>query len=494
MWFHAKGGKASMDEYDFLVIGSGSGLDVANVAVNRGLSVAIVEKGPLGGTCLNRGCIPSKMLLYHADVMETVERADEFGIHATVDDVDFADTVREVNEAVSADADSIRRGLRSSEQHELYEGEARFVDDRTVEVSGGADDGARLRAETVLVAAGTRPAEPPIDGIDSVNYLTSTGALQLESPPDRLVIVGGGYIAAELGHFFGTFGSDVTIVGRRPTLVPAADETVAAAFTDRYAERFDLYTGYEAVAAEQAGESVTVEARPSPDAGTVRSPDGEAPVDEADSLEVEGDELLLAAGRVPNSDTLDLAATGVETDERGFVETDEYLRTTADGVWALGDIVGEYLLKHNANHEARAVIGNLFGEDLEPVDYGAMPFAVFASPEVAGVGAREAELRAAGVDYATRSYPYEETARGDAMNAERLVKVIIDLEGEILGCHIVGPEASNLIEEVVVAMTAGSGTVRDIRESVHIHPALSEVVQRAFAGQFTRPGQDHDHH
>lgn len=209
---------------------------------------------------------------------------------------------------------------------------------------------------------------------------------------------------------------------------------------------------------------------------------------------MEGDELLLAAGRGPNSDTLDLAATGVETDERGSVETDEYLRTTADGVWALGDIVGEYLLKHNANHEARAVIGNLFGEDLEPVDYGAMPFAVFASPEVTGVGAREAELRAAGVDYATRSYPYEETARGDAMNAEGLVKVIIDLKGEILGCHIVGQEASNLIEEVVVAMTAGSGTVRDIRESVHIHPALSEVVQRAFAGQFTRPGQDHDYH
>ena len=476
-----------MDEYDFLVIGSGSGLDVANVAVNRGLSVAIVEKGPLGGTCLNRGCIPSKMLLYHADVMETVERADEFGIYATVDDVDFADIVREVNEAVSADADSIRRGLRSSEQHELYEGEARFVDDRTVKVSGGANDGARLRAETVLVAAGTRPAEPPIDGIDSVNYLTSTGALQLESPSDRLVIVGGGHIAAELGYFFGTFGSDVIIVGRRPTRRsrPRSRTATPSGSTATRATR-------RSPPSKQASPSRSRPVRTH--AGTVRSPGGEAPVDEADSLEVEGDELLLAAGRGPNSDTPDLAATGVETDERGSVETDEYLRTTADGVWALGDIVGEYLLKHNANHEARAVIGNLFGEDLEPVDYGAMPFAVFASPEVAGVGAREAELRAAGVDYATRSYPYEETARGDAMNAEGLVKVIIDLEGEILGCHIVGLEASNLIEEMVVAMTAGSGTVRDIRESVHIHPALSEVVQRAFAGQFTRPGQDHDHH
>ncbi|WP_254841354.1 dihydrolipoyl dehydrogenase [Natronomonas marina] len=482
-----------MEEYDFLVVGSGSGLDVANAAVNREKSVAIVEKGPLGGTCLNRGCIPSKMLLYHAEVLETVERADEFGIHATVEDVEFADIVREVNEEVSADADSIRRGLQSSPKHDLYEGEARFVDDRTVEVSGGADDGARVRGETVLVAAGTRPAVPDIDGIGSVDYLTSTEALQLTEPPEHLLVVGGGYIAAELAHFFGTFGSDVTIVGRRPDLLPEADDEVAAAFTDRYAERFDVYTGYEAVAAEQSGDTVTVEARPYAEAGSVRTPAGGGDIEAADRVEVTGDTLLLAAGRVPNTDTLNVAAAGVETDAQGFVETDEYLRTTTDGVWALGDIVGEYLLKHSANHEARAVVRNCFGDEMEPVDYSAMPFAVFASPEVAGVGARESELRADGVQYATRTYPYEETARGSAMKVEGFVKVIVDLDGGILGCHIVGPDASTLIEEVVVAMTAGSGTVRDIRASIHVHPALSEVVQRAFAGRFSRP-DDHDHH
>nr|WP_199243697.1 FAD-dependent oxidoreductase [Haloplanus rallus] len=204
-----------------------------------------------------------------------------------------------------------------------------------------------------------------------------------------------------------------------------------------------------------------------------------------------GDELLIAAGRVSNADTLNLDATAVETDEQGFVETDEYLRTAADGVWALGDIVGEYLLKHNANHEARTVARNIFGSDLEPIDYSAMPFAVFASPEVAGVGASESDLRAAGRDYATNTYRYEETARGDAMKAEGFVKVLVDLDGEILGCHIVGPDASTLVQEVVVAMTAGTGTVQDIRESIHIHPALPEVVQRAFSGQFTRGGHDH---
>ncbi|SEV85989.1 dihydrolipoyl dehydrogenase [Natrinema salifodinae] len=485
-----------MEEYDFLVIGSGSGLDVANVAANQGQSVAVVEKGRLGGTCLNRGCIPSKKLLYHAEVVETIERADEFHVDATVNGVRFADIVREVTEDVHGSSDSIRRGLRSSDRHDLYQAEGRFVDERTLELSGGGHDGERLRADTVLVAAGTRPAIPPIEGIEDVGFLTSKEALQLETPPDRLVIVGGGYIAAELAQFFGTFGSDVSIVGRRPRLLPDADEEVATALTERYADRFDLYTGYEATAVsggDGAG-SITVEARPYPDAGAdaanADAADGTGDGDEP--VTVTGDELLVAAGRVPNTDTLNVAAAGIETDADGFVETDEYLRTTADGVWALGDIVGEYLLKHNANHEAETVARNVFGDDPEPVDYSAMPFAVFASPEVAGVGLTERELRAANREYAKRTYRYEETARGSAMKAEGFVKPLIDLDGEILGCHIIGPEASNLIEEVVVAMTAGSGTVQDIRRSVHVHPALSEVVQRAFSGQFTLGGE-HDH-
>jgi len=477
-----------MDEFDFMVIGSGSGLDVANAVANQGQSVAVVEKGPLGGTCLNRGCIPSKMLLYHADVLETVERAGEFGIEVEVGDVDFAEFVAEVTEDVGEDAASIREGLSSSDRHTLYDGEARFVDERTVAVNGGDDDGAEIRAETVLVAAGTRPAIPDIDGIEDVTHLTSTEALQLEAPPDRLVVVGGGYIAAELGHFFGTFGSDVTIVGRRPHLLPEADEAVAEAFTDRFADRFTVHTGHEVTAVSEAGGEVTVEARPyeyGADGGVV--PDAEA-------VEVTGDELLVAAGRRPNTDTLNVEAAGIETDDDGFVETDEYLRTSADGVWALGDIVGEYLLKHSANHEARTVARNLVRDELEAVDYSAMPFAVFASPEVAGVGALEQDLRAEGRDYATNTYRYEDTARGDAMHAEGLVKAIIDLDGEILGCHVVGPEAATLVQEVVVAMKAGSGTIEDIQDAVHIHPALPEVVQRAFSGRFARGGgHGHQH-
>ena len=248
-----------------------------------------------------------------------------------------------------------------------------------------------------------------------------------------------------------------------------------------------MYTGHAATAVTADGPTVTVEARPyeyGADGGLVEG---------AEPVEATGDALLVAAGRVPNTDTLNLEAAGIETDDRGFVETDDYLRTTAEGVWALGDIVGEYLLKHSANHEARAVARNRFGSDPEPVDYTAMPFAVFASPEVAGVGAREEDLRAEGAEYATNTYAYEDTARGSAMHAEGFVKVVIDPDGVILGCHVIGPEASSIVHEVVVAMKSGTGTVRDIREAVHIHPALPEVVQRAFSGRFTR-GDGNGHH
>ncbi len=476
-----------MEEFDFLVIGSGSGLDVANVAANQGLSVAVVEKGPLGGTCLNRGCIPSKMLIYHADVLETIERAGQFHIDAEVIDVAFTDIVQEVTEEVDADAASIRRGLRSSDDHELFDGEGQFVDEKTVDVSGGKHAGARIRAETVLIAAGTRPSIPDIDGIEEVAYLTSTEALQLETVPDHLVIIGGGFIAAELGHFFGTFGSEVTIIGRRPNLLPQADDEVAEVFTDRYTDRFTVHTGYEATAVSQDEAGITVEGDP------YEYGDDGGRVEDGESVTVTGDELLIAAGRDPNTDTLNLDATDVETTEKGFIETDEYLQTTAEDVWALGDIVGEYLLKHNANHEARAVTRNIFGDETAPVDYTAMPFAVFASPEVAGVGAREEELRDEDQEYATTTYRYEDTARGEAMNAQGFVKVLIDLEGEILGCHIIGPDASTLVQEVVVVMKSGSGTVQDIRNAVHIHPALPEVVQRAFSGQFTRGDTAHEH-
>jgi mycothione reductase len=472
-----------MDEYELVVVGAGSGQDVAATAANVGRSVAVVEKGPLGGTCLNRGCIPSKLLLTHADVLETVERADEFGIEATVDDVAFADIVEAVNAEVASDAEAIAHGVEHNESLHHYAGEGRFVDDRTLELQTGPEAGATVRGEQVLIAAGARPAVPPIDGIENVDYLTSREALELTTPPAHLVVVGGGYIGAELGHFFGSFGSDVTVVGRRAHLLPGVDDEVAHHFTEQFGADYDVRVGYEATAVGQSGETVTLEAEPYDPAGDAA--DGER-------VTIEGDALLLAAGRVPNTDTLDVAATDVETDAAGFVEVDDTLATTADGVWALGDIIGEPMLKHVANHEARTAMLNILTDERQPVNYEAMPYAVFSSPEVAGVGATEQELVASDEPFKTTTYRYDETAKGGALKVDGRVKVLSSPDDEILGCHIVGPQASVLVQEVVVAMTAGSGTLADIRQSVHIHPALSEVVGRAFSGEFV-PGPKGGH-
>ena len=463
-----------MEKFDVLVVGSGAGLEFASIAGENNRTVGIVEKGTFGGTHLD-GSARSKRLLYHADVLETVERADEFHIDATVDDVAFSDIVREVDEEITADLEALREGVEVSPFHYLYEGEARFVDEQTVEVSGGEDDGTRIRADTVLIATGSRPSVPDVDGIESVDYLTAGEALRLETPPDHLVVFGGGYVAAELGHLFGTFGSDVTFVCREPTLQPEVDEEVAEAFTERYEERFTVHTGYGPTAVSEADGTVTLEAAPT-------ELDGRLPVSAS------GDALLIADGRVPNTEGLNLDAIGVETDEYGFVETDEYLRTATDGVWAVGDVAGNYLLKHSASHEVAAVARNIYDDERSPVDYTAMPLAVFASPEVASVGAREDDLEPG--EYGTYTEPYESVPLGRAMKAEGFVKAIIDRDQNILGCHIIGPRASELIQEVVVAMQAGTGSIQNIRRPVHVHPALPEVVQQAFSGQFTRQVTD----
>lgn len=457
-----------MQEFDLVVIGSGSGLDVAAVAAQQGQDVAVIEDGPVGGTCLTRGCIPSKMLVHRADVKETVESADEFGIDARVHDVDFAGMVAEVNGHVDADSDSIRRGLESAPQYTLFDDTGRFVDERTLDVGD-----ATVRGEKVVVAAGTRPAVPDVDGLDDVEYWTSADALRASDPPEELVVVGGGYVAAELAHYFGAFGSDVSIVGRADTLLPDEDPAVAAQFTERYRERFDVHTGTEAtrVEADGDGESVVLHAE---------ADDGE--------IAVAGTRLLVATGRVPNADRLNVEAAGIETTDDGFVATNRYLETSAQNVWALGDIVGRYLYKHAANHEASTVISNALRDQRDPVDYTAMPHAVFASPQVAGVGYTEDELREENREYRRRRYDVADTAMGLAMGEPPgFVKVLAAPDGDILGTHVVGPHASQLIHEVCVAMRAGTGTVADIRNTVHVHPALNEVVQRAFGGQFSRP-------
>lgn len=463
-----------MDAYDIVALGGGSGSQVATAAAEQGLEAAVVEPGPLGGACITRGCVPSKALIHRADIIEEVRRAEEFGIPAALHDLEYGEITASIHDTVYEKAEHQESSLRDSENVTLYRGEGRFVDDRTVAIDAGDGDGAddRIRGDTVVIAVGGRPMVPPIDGLEDVDYLTSDDALFLEERPDDLVIVGGGYIGAELGYFFGALGTDVSIVGRSDRLVPREDDDVSEAVTESLENYCDIYTGYEAAAVAESDDAVVVTAEPS-DSGDEKGSDGEA-------VELTADELLLATGRRPNTDTLDLEAGGVETDEKGYVETDETLATTADDVWALGDVLGEQPYKHAADDEAKIVAANVLDDAGRTVDYEAMPHAIFTDPRVASVGRTEGELEAEGRDYDAVTVPYETAPMGLILEAdEGFVKAIAGPESEILGCHIVGPQAATLLHEVVVAMDGG-GTVEDVADPVHVHPALNEVVYAAF--------------
>ncbi len=449
-----------MRTFDLIVIGSGSGLEVSSEAADRGLAVAVVENGPFGGTCLNRGCIPSKILIHSADVMETIQRAEQFGIKAEVAAVDWEFIVKRATDTVDGDARAVEEGNRQHPKISVFKDTARFVGDKVLEVGGE-----RISAETIVIAAGGRPHVPDIDGLADVPFMTSDEALRLSAQPRRLIILGGGYIAAELAHFFGALGTKVTIVQRGPRLLRQEDDDVAARFTEVYQRRFELLLNTVIKRAARDGDEIALEV----------ATDGQTRALTADAL-------LLAVGRIPNTDLLDVTKTGVAVDDHGFIKTNEYLETNVPGVWALGDIVGRYLLKHSANLEAAYVAHNIFNpENKVAADYHAMPHAIFASPQVASVGLTERAAREQGLPYVASTYNYYDTAYGSSIeDKDGFVKALAQREtGEILGCHIIGSEASILIQEVVNAMRMRL-TAEAITQSIYVHPALPEVVQRAF--------------
>lgn len=448
------------EKFDLIVIGSGSGLDVANAAAQQGMKVAVIEKDRMGGTCLNRGCIPSKLLLHSADVMETIKNAGTFGINVGSVTVDFEKIMKRTYGIVDPDAEGIRRAFDGIDNPKLFPHQCRFVGKKTI-----AAGGKTITADKILIASGARPGVPKIDGLEGSGYITSDEALRLKRQPEVLTIIGGGYIACELGHFFGSLGTKVNIIQRRNVLLVDEDEEVAKKFTEVFAKKHNVYTGHRPESVAKRNGNFIVRA-------------GDAA---GKTIEVESDQLLVATGRVPNSDTLDLGKTGVRTDKEGFIVVDEHLETNVEGIFALGDAVGRYPFKHAANHEAQYAYRNIVRPQKKvPVDYAAMPHAVFTSPQVAGAGYTEQELREKGMHYAKSIYPYISTAMGEALeDRDGFVKLLVSPhDRKILGCHIIGSEASVLIHEVLVAMKAG-GTIDAIANTVHIHPALSEVVARA---------------
>ncbi len=447
--------------FDAIVIGAGSGLSISSEAAERGLKVAVVDNGPFGGTCLNRGCIPSKMLIQSANVVEEIQRAGLFGVNAKLNGIDWKRIMSRVNRTVDSEARAIEQGNRSVKNITVYKDTARFVGMRKLRVGNDV-----ITADKIFICAGTRPSAPPIPGLYNVRYLTSNEALRLSKQPKSLIIIGGGYIGAELAHFFGSLGTKVTILQRSGWLLTNEDTEIAKAFTEVFARKHDVILNSNTLRVFKKGKNIAVEYEVG----------GRKKV-------VVGEKLLVAAGRVPNTDVLDVAKSGVELTKAGFVRVNEFMETTVPGIWAIGDIAGIFMLKHSANLEAAYAAHNAFNPSQKrAVPYDAMPNAVFSSPQIGAVGHTEEELVEKKIPYVKGKYRYYDSAYGRSIeDKDGFVKVLADPKTkQILGCHIMGTDAASIIHEVIVAMK-NKLTVDDVLNTVHVHPALPEVIQRAFA-------------
>jgi mycothione reductase len=442
--------------FDLAVIGTGSGNSIVDERF-AGKRVAILEKGTFGGTCLNVGCIPTKMFVYPADVAHSAAHGDVLGVETRFDRARW----REIRDRIFRRIDPIRdagRHWRADQNANvtLFEGHARFVDVRTLDTGTGET----ITADDVVIAAGARPVVPDVEGLEEVGFHTSDTIMRIDALPDRLLVIGGGFVAAEFAHVFGSFDTHVTIVNRSSTLLRGEDAEVSAAFTGLAQNRWDVRLETKVEKVERYGDVVRA-----------RLSDGST---------VDVDVVLVAAGRRSNADGLDLDRTGVRTDDDGVILVDDHQRTNVEGIWALGDIANHFQLKHVSNLEARVIQHNLLHpDDLVRARHDVVPSAVFTSPQVASVGLTERQAVEQGVRHVVAKQMYGDTAYGWAMeDTTSFAKVLADPDtGLVLGAHVLGPQASNLLQPLVQAMSFGQ-TAHDVaRGQYWIHPALMEVVE-----------------
>jgi mycothione reductase len=444
--------------YDLVILGAGSGNMLLNDELAH-LHTAIVEPGRFGGTCLNRGCIPSKMFVVAADAVENAREAARLGVHATVEHVDWKAIRDRVFHRIDPLHDSALH-YRRDNGVDVYTEEARFVAPKVLQV--GTE---RITADTFVVAVGSRPVVPDIPGLDSVPYHTSDTIMRIDDLPPSMAVIGGGFIAAEFSHVFGAFGTDITIVQRGPHLLTAEDEQISARFTDLASKRHRVLLNAHVTSVERHADGVAL---------SVTSPEGDQVVTAST--------LLVSVGRRPNSDRLDAVAGGLELDEHGHIKADSAYRTSVAGVWALGDVVNHFQLKHVANAESRIVQHNLLHpEDVRTLANTVAPHAVFTHPQIASIGLTEQEARRRNVEYVVGFRDYAQTAYGWALeDTTSFVKVLASpRDRTILGAHIIGPQAATLIQPLIQAMSLGQTADRVGRDVLYIHPALTEAVEQA---------------
>lgn len=450
-----------MKKYDVIVIGSGSGGEIVDAALSNGFSVAWVDKGPLGGTCLNVGCIPSKMLIYPADRVIEIMEAEKLGIKAEIKNIDFNKIMEHMREPIRESHKHMKHGLETPmEKFQYYKGEGHFVDDYTIEINGE-----QIKGEKIFIGSGARPLIPPIKGVKDVDYLTNNNVFDLNKKPTSLIIIGGGYIAVEFAHFFSAMGTDVTILQRSDRLIKNAEPEISDLLKYLMDKRMKIITNFDASEVKKQGNNVVVFGK-----------------DRVSGKENQfsAEKIMIATGRKSNADLLKVENTSVETDNRGYIKVNEYLETSKKNIWAFGDATGNYMFKHVANEEALVAWQNAIHDQKTPMGYNAVPYAVFTYPQIAGVGRSEEEAKKTHKILVGKA-KYSDVAKGEAMaELDGFAKAIVDKEsGKILGFHIIGPYAPILTQEVINAMALG-GQIGFIGRGMHIHPALPELILRTF--------------
>ena len=437
-----------MKTYDLIVIGGGRASNLAVAVAATGKSVALIERDKLGGTCPNRGCVPSKLLIGFAEVARKIQESSEHFIDAEIKSVDVARMMRDTNDW-SALVDQ-RYESRHPDKLELYRGHGAFVSDHVVEVNGE-----QLSAPDIVIATGSRPRPGPFQDLP---IWTSDDLFPLKGEvPKSITVVGGGFIAVELANFFDAVGVETTVMVIDDRLLPAEDDDISSIFKEEFTRNVDTRFDTTIESASHDGKQFTLQLN-----------NGKTHHTEA---------LLYAIGRQLNIDTIGLENTSIALNERGGIVRDDYLQTSVPGVYAIGDAATRYQLQHIATFESNFVQNRLINGSTSPLDYGAISHAVFSNPEVAATGMTETEAAKTGRPYVAVIEDWSLSARALSTRLSfPRTKLIVDSSTyEVLGCHLIGPEASTMIHQIMMLMHLDND-IRKITQLIHIHPALPEAL------------------
>ncbi|HWS82554.1 MAG TPA: mercuric reductase [Rubrobacter sp.] len=454
--------------YDAVVIGAGqAGVPLSQALAGSGRSTALIEREHVGGTCINVGCTPTKTMVASAKTAYIDRRSAEYGVHNGPVSVDM----REVRGRKRAMVDSFRasnlRRIEAAEGLDLISGEASFTGPRTLAVRTNEGEALELVAENVFINAGARPANPPIEGLDEVPVLNSTSVMELGELPEHLLVLGGSYVGLEFAQMFRRFGSEVTVVQRSGQLMGREDADIAEAVAEILREDgIEILLGTQTHRAEQDGAGKIVL--------TVDTSEGERTIS--------GSHLLVAAGRPPNTETLNLGAAGIETDKRGFIVANERLETSAPGVYALGDVKGGPAFTHISYDDFRIIRTNLLEGGDATITNRQVPYTMFIDPQLGRVGLTEQEARDQGRDVLVAKIPMSYVSRAVELGETRgLMKAVVDAESaQILGCSVLGIEGGEIMAMIQIAML-GEMPYTALRDAVFAHPTLAESLNTLFS-------------